>query len=428
MMSVKLKVHENKRYLMTKNGEPFYYFGDTAWELFHRLTINEADYYISVRAKQGFNVIQAVALSEFDGLTVPNRYGRLPLLNNDPTTPDLAGDYSYWDHVDKLIAVAAKYNMFVALLPTWGDKFNKGWGIGPEIFNADNAYTYGKWIGDRYKDNWNIIWMLGGDRPLTTDLHHAVVDNMAKGIIESDTGKHLITFHPCGGRSSVDDVNDRDYMDFHTVQSSHATEGYYSYKLVRRTGEAEMKPFMDAEPRYEDHPANFTADTKYLWNNDDVRQNLYWNILEGACGNTYGNHSIWSFTTKTTDYFPVTWYEAILHKGAQESYYAMKLRYSRPYFELVNDTSLVDQTDVRMAYFASAKGQDYAYIYSPLGEAFTAHLGIFKENNKGLRASWFNPRTGEEELFAIVSADDFRFVPPTSGKGQDWLLIIDVVR
>ena len=426
-MSIKLKVHESKRYLMTDSGDPFYYFGDTAWELFHRLTVDEADYYFSIRAKQGFNVIQAVALSEFDGLTVPNKYGRLPLINNDPATPDLSGDYSYWDHVDKLIEIAARYNLFIALLPTWGDKFNKGWGAGPEIFNGGNAYTYGKWIGDRYKDSWNIIWMLGGDRTLDNELHYAVIDNMAQGIKDSGCD-HLMTFHPCGGRSSVDHLPNRDYIDFHTVQSSHATEGYLSYKLIRRTGEAEMKPFIDLEPRYEDHPANFNAKTGYLWNNDDVRQNLYWNVFEGACGNTYGNHCIWSFTMNLTDYFQVKWQDAVLHKGAWESFYAMKLRYSRPYFELVRDPSLVDTSDVRMAHFASARGEDYAYIYSPLGEAFTAHLSGFKGKNKGLRASWFDPRTGEETLFAIVSDDDVRFVPPTSGKGQDWVLIIDAVK
>jgi hypothetical protein len=32
----KLKISENKRFLVTESGEPFFYLGDTAWELFHR--------------------------------------------------------------------------------------------------------------------------------------------------------------------------------------------------------------------------------------------------------------------------------------------------------------------------------------------------------------------------------------------------------
>ena len=127
--------------------------------------------------------MQAVALAEYEGLTVPNYYGKLPLCfeNNlpDPAQPDLSGDYSYWDHVDFAVETAAKYQMFVALLPTWGDKYNQLWGVGPVVFTPENAYTYGKWIGNRYKDHWNIIWMLGGDRPLDTPEHRQIIDQYA---------------------------------------------------------------------------------------------------------------------------------------------------------------------------------------------------------------------------------------------------------
>jgi hypothetical protein len=46
------------RYLVTERGEPFFYLGDTAWELFHRLTREEADLYLKDRAAKGFTVIQ----------------------------------------------------------------------------------------------------------------------------------------------------------------------------------------------------------------------------------------------------------------------------------------------------------------------------------------------------------------------------------
>ena len=38
----KLKVSDNKRFLVTAAGEPFFYLADTAWELFHRLNRKEA--------------------------------------------------------------------------------------------------------------------------------------------------------------------------------------------------------------------------------------------------------------------------------------------------------------------------------------------------------------------------------------------------
>ena len=70
-----LRVSDNKRYLVRADGTPFFYLGDTAWELFHRLNREEAERYLKRRAKQGFTVIQAVVLAELDGLHVPNPYG-----------------------------------------------------------------------------------------------------------------------------------------------------------------------------------------------------------------------------------------------------------------------------------------------------------------------------------------------------------------
>src|SRR6476661_10758485 len=80
-------ISSNLHYLL-KNGKPFFWLGDTGWELFHRLTREEADQYLKHRAEQGFTVIQAVVLAEFDGLHTPNAYGDTPLVNDDPAKPN----------------------------------------------------------------------------------------------------------------------------------------------------------------------------------------------------------------------------------------------------------------------------------------------------------------------------------------------------
>src|SRR5687767_16038891 len=78
----RLKVSDNRRYLVDGNGKPFFYLADTAWELFHRLGREEAENYLARRAEQGFTVVQAVALAELDGLGTPNAHGDLPLIEN----------------------------------------------------------------------------------------------------------------------------------------------------------------------------------------------------------------------------------------------------------------------------------------------------------------------------------------------------------
>ena len=191
-----LTVSENKRYVVRADGTPFFWLGDTAWELFHRLNREEADKYLKRRAEQGFTVIQAVALAEFDGLKEPNPYGQTPLLNNDPTTPNEA----YFAHVDYVIDKAAQYGLMIGFLPTWGDKINKsGWGQGPEIFTPANARTYGRYVGNRYKNRPNIIWIMGGDRnPRAGSSDAAIWRAMAEGVQEGAGGpdKVLMSFHP----------------------------------------------------------------------------------------------------------------------------------------------------------------------------------------------------------------------------------------
>jgi len=424
------KLNVQGRYLAWENGEPFFYLGDTAWEMFHALSREETEHYFAERSRQGFTAVQVVALAEFEGVTTPNYYGRLPLgLKDgvpDPTCPDTDGEYSYWDHVDFTVEVAAKQEMFIVLLPTWGDKFHLCWGKGPVIFNEENAYTYGQWIANRYKDCWNIIWMLGGDRKLE-ETHRKIIDAMAEGIRSVDTN-HLITFHPPGAQDSTDFLCDAGYIDFHTAQTSHSVDCCYRIEAVmQKMASVSEKPYMDSEPRYEDHPACFDASIGYFWDAADVRQNAYWSILSGACGHTYGNHSIWSMTRNASEYFPYTWEQALCHEGAEQMKWVKELRLRRDYFSLLPAPEILEENFGGMGYMVAAKGIDYVYVYSPLGAMFTVNLELFA-GAKCVRALWFNPRTGEETVFAIFRVGEKTLVvPPTRGKGEDWVLVLEAV-
>ena len=46
----RLKVSDNRRFLVTSEGRPFFWLGDTAWELFHRLNREDAERYLKNRA------------------------------------------------------------------------------------------------------------------------------------------------------------------------------------------------------------------------------------------------------------------------------------------------------------------------------------------------------------------------------------------
>src|SRR4051812_29940317 len=85
-----VQVNANGHLLQTKDGRPFFWLGDTAWMLIHWTTREECSYYLNTRARQGFTVIQTVALAEFDGIQTPSALGLQPFINADPMHPNEA--------------------------------------------------------------------------------------------------------------------------------------------------------------------------------------------------------------------------------------------------------------------------------------------------------------------------------------------------
>ena len=52
----KVLVSSNKRFLQFEDGTPFFWLGDTAWELFHRLNKEETELYLENRRAKGFTL------------------------------------------------------------------------------------------------------------------------------------------------------------------------------------------------------------------------------------------------------------------------------------------------------------------------------------------------------------------------------------
>lgn len=427
----RLRVSDNKRYLVHQNGTPFFWMGDTAWELFHRLNREEADQYLKHRAGQGFTVVQAVALAEFDGLKEPNPYGEVPLVDNDPTRPNEA----YFNHVDFIVDKAAQYGLVVAFLPTWGDKvFKNTWGQGPEVFNPTNAKVYGRYLGNRYKNRENIVWVLGGDRqPRDGSSDVDIWRAMAAGIQEAVGGadKALMTYHPqpnglSGGASKW--FRDDTWFDFNMHQNGHCRNTTMYDNITVSYNNQPIKPTMDAEPIYEDHPVCFNAKDLGTSNAYDVRLYAYLDLFAGAHGHTYGCHDIWqmySAKRPAVNGPHIFWLEALDLPGANQMKHVRHLMTARPLLDRVPDQSVVVENGLGPAERIQAtRGTDYAFVYSAVGKPFTVNAG--KISGKTITATWFDPRTGKTQSAGTFDNQKPRlFSPPTQGYGQDWVLVLD---
>ncbi len=415
------------RFLVTERGTPFFYLGDTAWELFHRLNREEAEHYLRDRARKGFTVIQAVVLAELDGLGTPNPYGHTPLHENDPTRPNEA----YFQHVDAIVNLAESLRLFVGMLPTWGDKFNKRWGVGPEIFTPENARIYGEFLGRRYR-NKPIIWILGGDRPVENEKHRAIVRAMAEGLRAGDEGAHLITYHPMGGMSSSQALHTEPWLDFNMLQSGHSHRYHPNDEMIERDYSLQpVKPCMDGEPNYEHHPIGFNPENERFVA-FDVRRATYLALFAGAHGHTYGCHEIWQFYDPAK-HQPITgarldWRSALQLPAASQVQYAKRLVLSRPMLMRVPDQSLIrSEVGTGRTRIRAARGADgsYAFLYCPHSAPIT--VGLDRLEGRQVVAWWYDPRTGKAQQIGTFDRKGERtFLPPENAEPDtDWVLVLD---
>ncbi len=420
----KLKISDNHHFLVFEDGTPFFYLGDTAWELFHRLSKEDAEKYLENRREKGFTVIQAVILAELDGLNTPNMEAEKPLINNDPTKINEA----YFKHVDWVIKKAEEKGMFIGLLPTWGDKVDKQWGVGPVIFNAQNARKYGEIVGNRYKGFKNIIWINGGDRSGGGD-NFEVWNALAKGIKSVDKN-HLMTYHPMGYNSSSTWFHNEAWLDFNMMQTGHSERSYtvYSKLMVRDYNLKPVKPTFDGEPRYEDHPHNWKPKELGYFDDTDVRQAAYWNLFTGGFGHTYGCHAIWQMLTperQPIGFARHTWYDDLDLPGAWDMIHVRKLMESRPFTDRIPFQQIVlnnNQSDTE--FIAATRGKDYVMVYIPTGLGASLDLNLCRWPKA--KAWWYNCQTGESKDFGEIDTNQTKsFSPETRGKGNDWVLVLD---
>jgi len=198
----------------------------------------------------------------------------LPFLDGDPGRPN----ESFWRHIDAVVARANALGLTIGLLPTGGTHgHDRVDGAGP-FLDASAALAYGRWIAERYQHS-DIIWVLGGDRPIETDGHRATVAAMAAGIREVIAGHQLMSLHPPGRSSSSDFLAHAPWLDFDMIQSGHAGLTTPNYQFVEQDLQwANTRPTLDAEPNYEDHPVmspTWKPILDWRFDDSDVRRAAY---------------------------------------------------------------------------------------------------------------------------------------------------------
>ncbi|HVP49195.1 MAG TPA: glycoside hydrolase family 140 protein [Bryobacteraceae bacterium] len=397
-----LRIGPDHRHLVDQSGAPFLVQGDAPWSLISGLTREEAELYLEHRRSQGFNSL-IVNLIEHKFRGPVNRYGEGPF-----TTP---GDFStpnekYFEHADWVIRKAAEKGFQVFLAPIYLGYIgtDEGW-IEEVLANGpEKCRGWGRYVGKRYRDFDNLVWLIGGDR--NPETARADVDAFVAGIKEFDN-RHLFTAHCHPENSALDQFKNDGWLDFNDT---------YTYGIVHRMLLADYNrvppmPFELTESTYEgEHNASAVQ----------IRRQAYWALLCGATGQFMGNRPIWLFDPG--------WQAALDSTGALDMSRLKALFTSRPWYQLVPDQKhevVVDGLgEFRgLDYLAAARTEDGGTVIAYLPTARTFIVDMTKIAGKSAKAWWFNPRTGKSDAAGeFPTTGKKQFTPPGEG---DWVLVLD---
>ena len=255
----RLRVSDNHRFLVTADGRPFFWLGDTAWELFHRLDREDAERYLRNRAEQRLHRRSRPSRSPSStACTCRTRTAQRPLRNNDPTQPE-RGDYSRTSTASWPAANAL--GLYVGFLPTWGDKWNMQAGRRPGDLHAGERRDLRRVARAGATRTPGIIWILGGDRPVETDAQKDIIRAMARGLREGRR-RRAPDHVPSDRRQRIGAVRSTTTTGSTSTCGRTATSPSSPAATTRPRVDYDrtpVKPVLDGEPIYEDHPVAFNA-------------------------------------------------------------------------------------------------------------------------------------------------------------------------
>ncbi|QSQ19081.1 DUF4038 domain-containing protein [Pyxidicoccus parkwayensis] len=420
------------RYLVGQDNQPFLLHGDSAWSLFVGISKEDAELYLEDRRQKGFNTVVANLIEHKFAANAPlNAYGVSPFTGTLPsstladfTTPNEA----YFAHADWVIQKAAEKGIQILLLPAYlgiGGG-SEGWYQELEANGTTRLRTYGEFLGARYKDFPNILWVQGGDYSPPAagkDLVRAIANG-----IKSRDANHLHSVHCAPSTSALAYWAGESWLDVDNVYTYPAEGNLASMVQSRALTEyqrASWLPFFLTESFYENEHSTTTQGR--------IRQQAYEALLSGGMGQVFGSNPIWNFNNHPIFGTPIFWKDQLQARGSLDMVHVKALFSSRRWEKLVPDaahtflTAGLGTPGLDSTVAALAADGSFGLAYVPSLRTVTVDMSRL---SGPATARWFDPTQG---TYVTVSGSPFpnsgarTFTPPgNNGTGTgDWVLVLE---
>lgn len=380
-----LRASGDGRRVEDQNGKPFLMVGDAAWSAAVVLDAADIETYLDGREQRGFNTILVNAIEHgFNGSCTPgvdcwnNANGDAPFTT---MTPDVAFDDpnpDYWSHFDTLLDEAEERGILVLLTPGYIGFLCSAEGWADEMANeADDAemQAYGEFLGQRYRDQDNLVWVLGGDsHPADAGCPANLIDriNALEAGIAAGGASQLRTAHDRRGYSARDRYGTESWLDLGSTYSGcfggdggfePSPDAFATALRTKDDFDAAAGPFFYIEGRYENEGASLECLLSQAW----------WAVLGGATGQVFGNNPVWLFDPG--------WPAELGSDGSRAMEVLAKVMASRPWQDLVPDyaqtTVISGRGDItERDYVAAGRTPDgsLAMVWVPTAGAITVDM------------------------------------------------------
>ncbi|HUJ62675.1 MAG TPA: DUF4038 domain-containing protein [Kofleriaceae bacterium] len=402
-----LAVSADGRSVVQHDGTPLLFHGEAAWSLIAEPTSDQAEQYLTDRAQRGVVTI-LVNLIEHKFCDHPpdDAAGDAPFTTPDDFTSE---NEAYFAHADDIIDRAAAHGIAVMLFPSYlgyqgGDE---GWYAAMSALTPAQCTQYGTYVGQRYANRTNIIWMWGGDyTPPSGSAGETCMKAIADAIRAAAPGA-LASAHWTQESTSRDEPLFAPLVDL---------VGVYTYNPIpplcatARAG-SPARPSYLLETTYEnEHSAPVSA----------IRAQQWWAMLACGAGEISGNNPIWLFGSG--------WPQQLGSPLSKDQQQLAAIVGPMHWPAMAPDATLVTagSGSGNQAVIATRTTDGtQALVYLPPGAASSITLDL-SHMAGATTATWYDPTTGAMQAAGSGLTGSQTLQPPgknAAGDG-DWLLAL----
>lgn len=451
-----------KGLLVDQNEIPFLWNADTCWFLTFKASREEVLLYLDDRQARGIPLIQCMAIPwarEGDD----NWFGEYPFVDQKFDQPNEV----YWQHVDWVVEAAAERNMGLCMALAWNGCCREGWDeILRNEYHSRNDHEplkrYVRFIEERYGDDPNVMFFLGGDSSGNRDIFALMGEELKRASPQMLIAQHSSSWfgaNPPGMKSSTSQnehahgeyldlswtytywpgQNDRDYV--HPYWLNHI-EWNRNQNVPEEV--SKVRPYILGESGYEEMRGSEPK---------RIRRLMHWNVICGAIGHGYGHGLVWcledgwhdvldspgakALGLMRTIFASRAWWNLVPEQPKDEFFVGEPFRIVGAETFILSGQELYDNQrsldEARgMRFVAAAKTPDGSLLmaYFPDGysrEGIEIDLSVMVDE---CSVTWIDPTTGdviEPEGLPYPNRGSRMFSPPGENAlgDKDWILVIE---